>query len=132
MAKLEKAVCGRCGGSGHFSFNLKDGTRCYGCGGSGFVMVDPVKVARNLAAKEKRAAKTAAEREARIAAANEFSVEIETKYKNDPRIGPKTRVRCESFPAVADETYRALAYFDVGSMPNGRQVHPSVIGRFAE
>ena len=30
-------VCGRCGGSGHYSFNLMTGTRCFGCGGSGFV-----------------------------------------------------------------------------------------------
>jgi hypothetical protein len=32
---LEKETCGRCGGSGHYSFNMLDGTRCYGCGGSG-------------------------------------------------------------------------------------------------
>lgn len=25
--------CGRCGGSGHYSFNRMDGTICYGCGG---------------------------------------------------------------------------------------------------
>lgn len=27
--------CGRCGGSGSYSFNYMDGTRCYGCGGKG-------------------------------------------------------------------------------------------------
>jgi hypothetical protein len=32
---LETEVCGRCGGSGHYSYNQIDGTRCYGCGGSG-------------------------------------------------------------------------------------------------
>ena len=26
-------VCGRCGGTGHYNFNMKDGTRCYGCHG---------------------------------------------------------------------------------------------------
>ena len=30
-----KGVCPRCGGSGHYSYNQKDGTRCYGCNGSG-------------------------------------------------------------------------------------------------
>lgn len=130
MVTLEKAPCGRCGGSGRYSFNHRDGTRCYGCNGAGFVMVDPVKEARNKAAREKRQAKAALEREARIAAANKFSEEIEAKYKNDPRLGPETRERCNKFPAVADETYRALAYFDAGSMPNGLQVHPSVIERF--
>lgn len=32
---FETVVCGRCGGSGHYSFNMIDGTRCYGCGGGG-------------------------------------------------------------------------------------------------
>lgn len=39
MAKLtdifEHRECSRCGGSGHYSFNQIDGTRCYGCGGTG-------------------------------------------------------------------------------------------------
>lgn len=26
--------CGRCGGTGHYSFNMIDGTICYGCGGA--------------------------------------------------------------------------------------------------
>jgi len=30
-------TCGRCGGSGHYSFNQIDGSRCYGCGGAGVV-----------------------------------------------------------------------------------------------
>jgi hypothetical protein len=29
--------CGRCGGSGRFSFNALDADRCYGCGGTGVV-----------------------------------------------------------------------------------------------
>ena len=29
------SLCGRCGGSGRFSFNQIDGDRCYGCGGGG-------------------------------------------------------------------------------------------------
>ena len=30
-------VCGRCGGSGNYSFNTVDGTTCFGCLGSGYV-----------------------------------------------------------------------------------------------
>lgn len=30
-------VCGRCGGSGRYSFNQIDGSRCYGCNGKGHV-----------------------------------------------------------------------------------------------
>lgn len=32
---FEKEVCGRCGGSGSYSYNQRDGSRCYGCGGRG-------------------------------------------------------------------------------------------------
>lgn len=32
---FDKTECSRCGGSGHFSYNAMDGTRCYGCSGSG-------------------------------------------------------------------------------------------------
>lgn len=31
-------VCTRCGGTGHFSFNLMDGTRCFKCGGAKYTM----------------------------------------------------------------------------------------------
>ena len=30
-----KVPCKRCDGTGHYSYNEMDGTRCYGCGGSG-------------------------------------------------------------------------------------------------
>ena len=33
---FETQTCTRCGGSGHYSFNLRDGTVCYGCGGKGW------------------------------------------------------------------------------------------------
>lgn len=32
-------VCGRCGGTGKYSFNTKDLDRCYGCDGSGAVPI---------------------------------------------------------------------------------------------
>lgn len=32
---FETETCGRCGGSGNYSFNLMNGTRCFGCRGSG-------------------------------------------------------------------------------------------------
>ena len=32
---FEKEVCGRCGGSGQYSYNQVDGSRCYGGGGKG-------------------------------------------------------------------------------------------------
>lgn len=35
-----KGKCPRCGGSGHYSYNQMDGTRCYGCNGTGVKMMD--------------------------------------------------------------------------------------------
>ena len=52
MAKLEKRTCSRCGGSGNYSFNLIDGTKCYGCNGAGFVMVNVKNEERNAKVKE--------------------------------------------------------------------------------
>jgi len=33
--EYEKETCGRCGGSGRYSYNQIDRDRCYGCGGTG-------------------------------------------------------------------------------------------------
>lgn len=35
-ALFETETCGRCGGSGSYSYNAFDGTRCYGCAGRGW------------------------------------------------------------------------------------------------
>jgi hypothetical protein len=32
---FESNVCGRCGGTGHYSYNTIHGSRCFGCGGRG-------------------------------------------------------------------------------------------------
>ena len=32
---FDQETCGRCGGTGRYSFNLADGDRCYGCSGAG-------------------------------------------------------------------------------------------------
>lgn len=45
--QFESKTCSRCGGSGHFSFNLMHGTMCYGCQGTGLQYTK-----RGLAAKE--------------------------------------------------------------------------------
>lgn len=48
MFQFESKTCERCGGSGHFSFNLKDGTVCYGCGGSGLKLTKRGLVAKRF------------------------------------------------------------------------------------
>ncbi|MFG6500164.1 hypothetical protein [Sulfitobacter sp. 1A15106] len=35
QVQYETETCGRCGGSGRYSYNQIDGDRCYGCSGSG-------------------------------------------------------------------------------------------------
>lgn len=51
MSEEEKAAehictCPRCGGSGHFSYNPIDGTKCYGCNGIGFIRITGKKEAK--------------------------------------------------------------------------------------
>lgn len=40
-------VCGRCGGSGQYSWNAKTGTRCFGCEGKGVTYTPAVLAVRN-------------------------------------------------------------------------------------
>lgn len=72
--------CRRCGGSGRFSFNLQDGTVCYGCYGSGLgketTEADAIRRADNRAkarakAAEKERQRLAEQEKARAAWADE-------------------------------------------------------------
>lgn len=44
--RFETSECGRCGGTGRYSFNQIDGDRCYGCGGSTRALTRKGKAAR--------------------------------------------------------------------------------------
>lgn len=79
-----KGTCPRCSGSGHYSYNQMDGTRCYGCQGSG-VSVQTVRAYtekeynRMQAANERARAKREAEKEAKV---NDLIQNAE-KYKHE-------------------------------------------------
>lgn len=36
QTRFESVTCGRCGGSGSYSYNLMHGSMCYGCNGAGY------------------------------------------------------------------------------------------------
>lgn len=44
---FETKPCSRCGGSGHYSFNLMHGSMCYGCSGRGWQYTKRGKAARD-------------------------------------------------------------------------------------
>jgi len=79
-----KGVCPRCGGSGHYSYNQMDGTRCYGCNGSG-ISIQKVRAytekeyTRMQAANERARAKREAEKEAKA----RDLIENAAKYKHE-------------------------------------------------
>lgn len=50
------AVCSRCCGSGEYSFNQIDGSRCYGCGGAGQIFPKAKKAQLEVLEEAKRAA----------------------------------------------------------------------------
>ena len=47
---FERVTCSRCSGSGSDSWNAMNGSRCFGCGGSGFTLTKAGTV-RAIAAK---------------------------------------------------------------------------------
>lgn len=79
-----KGVCPRCGGSGHYSYNEMDGTRCYGCMGSG-ISIQKIRAytekeyTRMKVANERARAKREAEKEAKA----RDLVENAEKYKHE-------------------------------------------------
>lgn len=79
-----KSTCPRCGGSGHYSYNQVDGTRCYGCNGSG-VSIQKVRAYtekeynRMQAVNERIRAKREAEKEAKV----RDLIENAAKYKHE-------------------------------------------------
>lgn len=70
---LTKQTCGRCGGSGKFSFHLVKGTVCFGCNGSGFQMVDAIKAAARKAKQAERAVQQQAAR-AKVSAMSDLVI----------------------------------------------------------
>ena len=79
-----KSTCPRCGGSGHYSYNQMDGTRCYGCNGTGTV-IQKVRAYTEKeynhmqAANERARAKRKAEKEAKV----RDLIENAEKYKHE-------------------------------------------------
>lgn len=87
MAQIQ-VTCTRCNGSGAFSFNLRDGTKCYGCNGAGNLMVDAQAYAKKLSAAAKRKELVAAQRQARETIAAAVTAELDAKFgpfSNDAR-----------------------------------------------
>ena len=83
-----KGVCTRCSGSGHYSYNSFDGTRCYGCQGSGIAIqkvraytekeYKQVQIA-NERAREKRQAEKEAKARDLVENANKYKHEVALK-----------------------------------------------------
>jgi len=75
-----KGACPRCGGSGNYSYNPKDGTRCFGCNGTGIA----VQKVRAYTEKEYTRMKAANEhaRAKKEAKARDL-VENAAKYKHE-------------------------------------------------
>lgn len=79
-----KCICPRCSGSGHYSYNEMDGTRCYGCMGSG-ISVQSVRAYTEKEYKQMQAAneRARAKREAEKEAKAHDLIENAAKYKHE-------------------------------------------------
>ena len=115
-----KGVCPRCNGSGHYSYNQMDGTRCYGCNGSGTAIL----TVRAYSEKEYNRMQTAndrarAKREAEKEAKARDLVENAAKYKHEVALklgfGEDEKVYLvygDDTYAIKDELKRLGARFD--------------------
>lgn len=103
-----KVTCRRCGGGGNYSFNLRDGTMCYGCNGSGFQMVDLVKES----ARKQRAAIKQTEQLARQQAVIQMTERVFAEF--NPIYGPfdistelgRDQLNCAVARALGKNIYR--------------------------
>ena len=115
-----KGVCPRCGGSGHYSYNQIDGTRCYGCNGSGTAILtvraySEKEYNRMQTANDRARAKREAEKEAKardlIENAEKYKHEVALKlgFGEDEKI---YLVYGDDTYAIKDELKRLGARFD--------------------
>ena len=101
-----KGTCPRCGGCGHYSYNPMDGTRCYGCNGSG-VSIQKVRAytekeyARMQAANERARAKREAKKEAKA----RDLVENVAKYKHEVALKLGFGEDEKAYLVYGDDTY---------------------------
>ena len=75
-----KINCTRCNGSGSYSFNLRDGSKCYGCMGQGFTMVDAAKHAKAAKARAARASTQQAQAARRTELAQIVCAELDATF----------------------------------------------------
>ncbi|MFQ9249245.1 MAG: hypothetical protein ACLR3R_18510 [Clostridium paraputrificum] len=72
--------CKRCGGTGHFSYNPVDGTKCYGCGGTGYQRIERRILTEKEKAQRERAKTRRKEKQEKEREANrKKSIEINNK-----------------------------------------------------
>ena len=82
-------TCPRCNGSGRYSFNLQDGTVCYGCMGRGKVALTDEqyhKMQDRAEGEKRRHAQEEEARAPRIAAESRLTATLGGHYRNDPRM----------------------------------------------
>jgi len=73
-------TCSRCRGSGNYSFNLLKGTVCFGCGGSGYKLVDEAKHEAAIVRKQKADTLSKLTRERRAIIAAQVKAELEKEF----------------------------------------------------
>ena len=101
-----KGACPRCGGSGHYSYNQMDGTRCYGCMGSG-ISIQKVRAYtekeynRMQTANERARAKRVAEKEAKA----KDLVDNAAKYKHEAALKLGFGENEKAYLVYGDDTF---------------------------
>ena len=85
-SEMVKVACGRCGGSGRYSWNRRDGSRCYGCDGRGHAMVSAAEAAKKQRRREqaeRRRVRDAAKAASLMSEAVSYLLRAETRRLAD-------------------------------------------------
>ena len=101
-----KVPCKRCDGTGHYSYNEMDGTRCYGCMGSGTNIItvrayNEKEYNRMVRANERARAKKAAEK----AAKEQDLIDNAAKYKHELALKMGFGEDEKAYLVYGDDTY---------------------------
>lgn len=101
-----KGTCPRCGGSGHYSYNQMDGTRCYGCQGSG-ISVQTVRAytEKEYNALQRAKTRAAEKREAAEAARIQDALDHADEYKHEVALKRGFGENEKIYLVYGDDTY---------------------------
>jgi len=108
-------TCSRCDGTGEYSWNIKDGKRCFGCKGAGKVIAKPCVKAWQAFVAARQAARTKLVRD--LVVGDRVSGAVGLNYASDGKWATVESITVTDEPCGwtggrVDDTYRIVQWAD--------------------